>query len=65
MYQLQKSVYDVLQELRRRHEPATQLEVVSAALVVFANRPRDERERAITTFRDTAPSDTPPHEVGV
>ena len=61
--QLQPSVYHLLQELRRRHEPATQLEVISAALVVFGQHAREDRDRAIDEFRGTAPSDTPPHEI--
>ena len=61
--QLQSTVYRLLQELRQRHDNATQWEIISAALVVFGQYKHEDRERALAEFRGQAPSDTPPHEI--
>ena len=61
--QLQSTVYRLLQELRQRHDNATQWEIISAALVHFGAAPHEAREATLAEFRGQAPSDTPPHEI--
>ena len=61
--QLDAPVYRLLQELRQRHDNATQWEIISAALVHFGAAPHEAREATLAEFRGQAPSDTPPHEI--